>query len=416
MSLEKFHALSIGVKRDDDAPAMSVTTTDAQRLASELQRFCNFKKENIAILVEESTEKSDILLGLDNLIQKTTIEKADFVIVYFSGHGCKKGSSYYLINRDAEVKDLENTAIKGQDFVEKLNQINTEKLLVLLDCCHSGGINTDGVTSIDIPFDKSALLDNGQNRAIITACPSDEVAWTASPLSVFTYALIKGLGGYYFGESDKQVTLFDLAMFIREETFIRSNRQQRPQLEVLNNERISNFVIVDYSKNALPSPVPFYNEPFYLYDGNLNKVKALDMKENFVDEDYRKEYGWLKNAVINSTLTAGRDIHIGGKYGFDSDDVVKIIEAVKSDSKENNINIPTDKTQLKEFKEKLMQILADKAFQGIPEVLREIEDSNYKYTPFKLSSYRNNYAQAVNNKDDIVSQVEGFIDSLKLKL
>jgi hypothetical protein len=96
MSLAKYHALSIGVKRDDDAPAMSVTTTDAQRLANELLRFCNFKKENIAVLLENSTEKVDIIAQMDNLVEKTGNEKADLVIVYFSGHGCKKGNSYYL--------------------------------------------------------------------------------------------------------------------------------------------------------------------------------------------------------------------------------------------------------------------------------------------------------------------------------
>ena len=240
------YAFIVGVgKRPDDAELMSVTTDDAKRLGESLKDFCDYPKENITLLTKkEETSHDGILSNLDTFIQNVNANPyADLAIIYFSGHGTKYNNEFYLICQDAVKTKFDDKAISGRFFTEKLKQIHSQKLLVLLDTCHAGAL----LDSTTIPFD-TKLLINSKNRAIIASSHHTEKSIITTPLSLYTIALIEGLTGKCLRDDQENVTLFELAMYIRETVKYYSNYKQEPILDVFKGTSTTPFIISSFSR------------------------------------------------------------------------------------------------------------------------------------------------------------------------
>jgi len=293
----KAYALSIGIgNREVDSPAMATSANDARRIGKELVGRAKFMPEKVQTLINADASVSNVLKELDKIADITESAPADMVIIYFSGHGCVKNDIYYIVCRDTVNSDVEHTAIKGSVFVEKLKAIRTDKMLIFLDCCHSGGM----YDPIDIPFDEADVLKM-KNRVIISASKPDKVSYLSKPLSIFTYALVEGLAGKFFSGNDTDVTLFDLAMYLRERVVPLSENKQQPQLNILRDSFTSDFVIARYP-NGQPRPAAF-DEDFSLL---TNEGKDINTNiETVKDEEFRKEFSWMVNVSGNNNTVVG---------------------------------------------------------------------------------------------------------------
>jgi hypothetical protein len=307
----KAHVLTIGIgKRDEDNAGMTTTVKDAERIAAELKKRIGFPEANLHMVTDKDATMERILKELDDLAAKTAQAPADMAIIYFSGHGYRKGADliYYLICNDTQhdkVTDALTNTIDGNLFVEKLLAIQTDKMLILLDCCHSGGF-----APVDIPFSTDKLLEK-PNRVIISASSGAELSYLSTPLSVFTYALVEGLAGKYFIQTqqdiDQNVTLFDLAMYLRERVVLLSESKQHPHLNILKSGTTSDFVIARYP-NGKPTD-PIFDSDFKLC-GEGGKGLNTD-GEPVRDEEYRAQYNWL----INIDITGDNNIVVAGNVG-----------------------------------------------------------------------------------------------------
>jgi tetratricopeptide (TPR) repeat protein len=314
---ENSYAIVIGVgQREVDRPQLAVTVVDAERVACELENHCGYRGIT-RILGQEATTQY-IIRELELLINQTLIKKADLTIIYFSGHGCynKEEDLYYLISWDTENDSISETGMEGRKFVQLLERINTEKLLILLDCCYAGSLSSDRMVKVTVPFPKNALITK-KNRAVISSSHQVEVSYIGKPNSAFTYALVNGLSGVYFKETDRNVTLFDLAMFVREKVVALTKAQQHPQLSVLKDSLTSNFSIASYP-NGRPKDYPCGRGGFKLYDEEGKEVAILS--EKIKDTAYREEFEWLnlinieklniviQNPTINITKGTKKEI------------------------------------------------------------------------------------------------------------
>jgi hypothetical protein len=294
---EKTHALLIGVgKRPDDSEAMAITADDAQKMTDELQKRCGLLPANIHLLQNQEANKANFIASLDALIQKTKDSPAAMVWLYFSGHGCvTQDKKYYLICNDTLKEDIANTALLGTDLVQKLQAMQTDKMLILLDCCHAGGITTQGLQMTDVPFEAEDFLKSKPNRVVLTASHAEQVSFVSKPVSLFTYALIEGLAGKYFQSGDKSVTIFDLAMYIRERVFPLSKLKQQPQLNVLEDSHTGNFTLAHYP-DGKPTELPF-DTAFKLLDSDGKSLDTETPTEK--DVEYRQKYQWLMKNEVN---------------------------------------------------------------------------------------------------------------------
>lgn len=281
------YSLLVGVgKRPGDNDAMSITAKDAEQLAGELVNSCQFLKQKVKCLYNDAATKEKFIVQLDELIADTEKTPANLVVIYFSGHGCQDNGKYYLVCHDTKDDDIENTGLEGVFFIKKLQAIQTDKMLVLLDCCHAGGF----AKNAPIPFNEKEFLKKNTNRVILTASHAEQVSFVSQPLSLFTYALIEGLTGKYFKRGDTVVTIFDLAMYVRERVFPLSKSRQQPQLNVLENSLTSNFALAQYPAGK---PTAAFPKAFNLLTETGDKIVTNKPIEK--DNAYRKQFEWIKN-------------------------------------------------------------------------------------------------------------------------
>lgn len=305
------YAFLIGVgKRNEDAAGMAISADDAENTSLAIKEYCRIPDDRITLLTNEQAGKSAIVNGLEKLVQKTQQQPADTIIIYFSGHGCNVNGELYLLGNDALNAQIPQTAISGNEWTNLLDQLQAKKVLVILDCCHAGAItqaNKHIWKPADIPFDKDSFL-NKKNRVVLTACHASQVSYLSKPVSIFTYALIEGLSGSFLQKGDKNVTIFDLAMYTRERVVflsrqINKNEPQKPEINVWQQSSTENFYIARFPKGE-GKPYPF-KTPFNALESETDG-KAIQLADGIeTDNAYRIQVQQLLQ--VNVANVQGND-------------------------------------------------------------------------------------------------------------
>lgn len=253
-------ALVVGVGAD-----LPYTVDDANALANILQDpgRCAYPEKQVNLLVSEAATRENILSSLDRLAEINDPEAT--VTIYFSGHGYEVPSStgleytqYYLIPYGGDRTQLNQTAISGQEFAEKLRAIPAKKLLILLDCCHAGGVGNakDPEASAPLPPEALKLFKQGRGRVIIASCKQHERSYQGKGkrYSYFTWALIRALSGQGVAIEDGYVRVSDIALHCREEVPRLSEHRQHP---IIHWEKSDNFIVAYYaSGQSKPKRLP----------------------------------------------------------------------------------------------------------------------------------------------------------------
>lgn len=171
------------------------------------------------------------------------------------------GDLYFLMPYGYDVNQLKTTAIKGAEFAAKLRAIPARKLLVLLDCCHAGGVGEAKAPGIEalskspLPPEALDLLSEGRGRVLIASSREDELSYAGKPYSAFTLALIEALVGVGMAKQDGFVRVADVALHAREVVPGRTKNRQHP---ILHFEHADNFVLAYYAGgDTQPKGLPF---------------------------------------------------------------------------------------------------------------------------------------------------------------
>ena len=262
-TFDQGHALIVGVGAD-----LPNTVDDASGLADLLRApsRCAYPPGQVDLLTGERATREAVLAALDRLAQASSAQST--VVVYFSGHGyhvaASTGEAYYLMPYGYDVQRLYQTAISGAEFAERLQAIPAQKLLVLLDCCHAGGVGEAKAPGLQLaksplPPEAQRLLAEGSGRVLIASSQEDEKSYAGRPYSAFTLALIEALSGVGVAKQDGYVRVTDLALHAREVVPRRTQGKQHP---ILHFEQADNSVLAYYAGGERVSKgPPFSGEP-----------------------------------------------------------------------------------------------------------------------------------------------------------
>lgn len=212
--------------------------------------ICGYLNHNVKLLCEDQASRANIIKQLEWLAQVASRE--DTVVIYFSGHGgrIEKGDfkGNYLLPYDTDTKRLKDTAIEGNDFTFLIGKIQSSRLLVLFDCCYSGGTGDLKSFSNLHPDFKFGLEENyynllgqGSGRVIIASSRSDEQSLVLPDMknSLFTHYLLLALTGNAENRNDGLIRIFDIFHYLSEMVPSRDNRQH----PILKGEMENNFPI-----------------------------------------------------------------------------------------------------------------------------------------------------------------------------
>jgi helicase len=116
--------------------------------------------------------------------QLSTTDADDVVVIAFSGHGTE---THELVAHDTDPYDLAATTIPLTTLGEWCARIPSRRLLIVLDCCFSGGMGAKALQVEGVARDVQSVEGklnriSGQGRVILTASGPTQKAWESPRL------------------------------------------------------------------------------------------------------------------------------------------------------------------------------------------------------------------------------------------
>jgi hypothetical protein len=214
------HALIITVSEYQRSPLPGVLTD--RKLANELARRFGVPPQNIVELSEQQVTREGLRQALATMNQG--VMPGDRLYVYFSGHGARfLSKATGQCTESIVMQDMH--VVTNAEFASMLKPLSakTDKTIVMLDSCHSGGVaraassrsagllkglrpkyspeasSPECSLAVNLgSFSQARGIDlntTDNNLVILAAARPDEVAWDTSKGGALTYNFEQCLGG-----------------------------------------------------------------------------------------------------------------------------------------------------------------------------------------------------------------------------
>jgi uncharacterized caspase-like protein len=221
------YALLIGVTENRVSRwALPDVAKDVAAMAAVLadQARCAYAPDNVKTVIGPGATRAGILDGLRWLKGKVQADPDATAVLYYTGHGWRDEEAqphgYYLIPYDVEEDALRASALRAEDFALAVAALKPRRLLVLLDCCHAGGMEVKGLEAApgyaSAAFPPELLLAGeaavsaadgakgleqlaqGAGRAVLSSSQGDQPSYIRRDraMSIFTYHLVEALTGH----------------------------------------------------------------------------------------------------------------------------------------------------------------------------------------------------------------------------
>ena len=179
------HAVVIGVANyRNAAPLPDAVLNDARDVAAVLKSkaYCGYDDRNVHLLLDGDATLDRIRAVLASVAG--TSGPDDTVVIFFSGHGARLGDPTdpvsALLPVECDARKLDATSLSEAEFSSALQRFAVQRLLVLIDACHSAGAGSfKGAQAGDLAAlgysEKSLVrLAQGTGRVLIASSRADE--------------------------------------------------------------------------------------------------------------------------------------------------------------------------------------------------------------------------------------------------
>ena len=213
-----------------------------------------YKDENISLLSNNYATKTAILEKVKTISKYA--QKGERILFYYSGHGVYADSKNFLTCVDSQMSAVNDTCISIQDILGLFNKSASKKIMLFLDCCHSGIEFDTEVKSPVSAFSTDDLRYQYANVEYLTgfaACKGDEKSRPDQARShgVWSYYLIQALNG----DADKLYKnglLFsdELQSYLSEQTLLRVKlitTDKVAQTPIKFGKETDKFIVADVS-------------------------------------------------------------------------------------------------------------------------------------------------------------------------
>lgn len=191
------YSLVIGI--DDYSVDDATGFPDLHHARGDAERFHEFVTQAYpspagdaaTLLRDGEASRSGILRALDDLRARCTRGPQNpLVMVYFAGHGARDNAlEQYLVPSDGRWGDLFATGIWNDHFQAALARISTNRLVLFLDACHSGGPSPS--TRAGNWWRPGELVSPEAGRYVVTSCGEQQYSLEDAGGGVFTRELLR---------------------------------------------------------------------------------------------------------------------------------------------------------------------------------------------------------------------------------
>jgi len=325
-TIQNAHALIIGINDYHHIKKLPTTVQkDAQDIHALLidPSYCAYPSANVDVLLNDKATKVGITEALDNLAQRCDSDST--VFFYISSHGGQiilgDHAGEYLLPVDMVNSSLEvfaQSAISSTNFTEALRKIPARKMVVIFDCCHSGGIGQPkdmNAPTLEIGLSEKYydVLKEGRGRVILASSRSSEVSWIlpGDANSLFTKHLLAGFKGGAIGVGGV-IRILDLFNYLQPKVTA-DKPQQHP---ILKAEIEENFPIALHKGGESPMLPPTTSLPDdYQYDVFISyRSKESDKQlQVFSDKSYT-DAKWVRKTLIPYLESQGLKVYVDFRF------------------------------------------------------------------------------------------------------
>ncbi|MEQ8927465.1 MAG: caspase family protein, partial [Fulvivirga sp.] len=227
MATTNLHILSVGInKYKNPAYNLNYAQPDAKSFTDKIitngsKMFRSIRKTEI---YDTEATKENIIKGFESII--ATAKPEDVFVFYYAGHGTldeDNNNEYYLVPTNitklyGDPEQLQEKGISATELKGYLAQVKSQKQLILMDACHSGGalksINVRAAAS-----EEKAIVQLARASGVVMIASSGTQQFASEfevlQHGVFTYALLEALDGEA-DSGDEKVTVNELKIYMEE--------------------------------------------------------------------------------------------------------------------------------------------------------------------------------------------------------
>ncbi len=305
-TMDNGHALVVGIA-DYQYINKLPPVKDAQDVAGLLRDpgRCAYAPENVRLLLDGEATLAGVREALAGIAAHTDEEST--VFIYWSGHGGRVATGpyadQYLLPVDTVYRSdesLAQTAVSGAEFTAALQAIAAQKVVVVFDCCHAGGIGRprDAATPALDPGPTEAFYDAlkaGRGRVIFASSRSTEYSYVLpqAEYGLFTQHLLDGLRGGVPSD-DGYIRVFELFEYVQP----RVTADHPSQHPVFRADIEENFPVALYlsgRRGLLPR-----DEDGFRYDAYVSYADA------------EPDAGWVWGTLVPRLEAAGLRVAVSG--------------------------------------------------------------------------------------------------------
>lgn len=306
--LENAYALVVGIANYQHINRLPESVLkdaqDIRNLLVDLQ-YCGYSSDNVQLLLDDQATQSNLRQAFASLSQQSDPDSTVFLYVSSHGGAVEYGSHVgeYLLPVDADPTSgasLAQTAISSSQLTEALRAVPSRKVIVVFDCCHSGGIGQP--KDPEAPVLKTGFSDSyyealkqGRGRVILASSRSSEFSYVlpGAANSLFTQHLLAGLKGGIPSE-DGLIRVFDLFEYLQPRV-TGAQPNQHPIFKAELEENIPIALYLGGQKSIVPKV-----EEGYRFDAYISYV------------DKEPDATWVWDTLLPKLEAAGLRVAVSG--------------------------------------------------------------------------------------------------------
>jgi len=207
-------------------------------------------------LLNDHATKTTISEKLKNIAKYAT--PTETIILYYAGHGFFHNGKNLISCVDTSLISLAETTIDINSILASLDESKSNRVIVFLDCCHSGIEFSEAERTPVSDFSTDSLKHeyrNAEHLTVFASCKSDEKSQAdiKREHGVWSYYLIQALSGEAEDIYDSGILFSDkLQKYLTENTYRRvkkittSKKNQTPIK--FGKETAEKFIVADLSR------------------------------------------------------------------------------------------------------------------------------------------------------------------------
>jgi replicative superfamily II helicase len=183
-----------------------------------------------ALLLDDGATRAAIQGEFERLAR---CDPDDVAVIGFSGHG---SDTHELVAFDSTPEDLASTGIPLDLVAEWFARIPARRLVLLLDCCFSGGMGSKVLHADAVPRDLRSVdarlaAISGEGRLVVTASGPTEPAWENPRLGhgFFTHYFLEALLGAEQVRDSGRIPVYRLLEYVTRRVIDAAQQIGRPQ-------------------------------------------------------------------------------------------------------------------------------------------------------------------------------------------